>query len=110
MIIISLDPKRKLRCNDDNDLYRSDSQVVRASVSGAVDLGLILSGVKPMTLKLLSWLTLIIKGTVWKTIRQVYLLCGWERRSAAFPHFSVVDRWLVTPKRARCRVLIAFLC
>ena len=30
----------------------SDGQVVRASTSGAVDLGLILSQVKPMTLKL----------------------------------------------------------
>ena len=30
----------------------SDGRVVRASASGAVDLGLILSRVKPMTLKL----------------------------------------------------------
>ena len=46
-------------------------------------------------------LTLSIKGTVWRTSRQVYLLCRWERHLAGFPHLGLVDRWLATPKRAR---------
>ena len=46
-------------------------------------------------------LNLSIKGTVWRTSRQVYLLCRWERHLAGFPHLGVVDRWLATPKRAR---------
>ena len=78
----------------------------RASVSRAVDSGLIPSRVKPMTLKKnwysqLPCLTLSIKGTVWRTSRQVYLLYRWERHLAGFPHHGVVDRWLATPKRAR---------
>ena len=35
-----------------NDINSTDSRVVRASASGAVDSGLITSRVKPMTLKL----------------------------------------------------------
>ena len=43
----------------------SDGRVVRVSASGAVDLGLIPSRVKPMTLKIgMHCLTLNIKGTV----------------------------------------------
>ena len=45
-------------------------------------------------------LTLSIKVTVWRTSRQVYLLCRWEKHLAGFPHLSVVDRRLATPKRA----------
>ena len=47
-------------------------RVVRASASGAADLGLIPSPVKPMTLKLVSQLpclALSINGTVWRRIR-----------------------------------------
>ena len=49
----------------------------------------------------LPCLTLSIKGTVWRTSRQVYLLCRWEWHLAGFPHLGVVDRWPATPKRAR---------
>ena len=80
--------------------------MVKASASRAVDWVLIPSRVKPMTLKLVWYsqllcLTLSITGTVWRTSRQVRLLCHWERHLAGFPHFGVVDRWLATPKRAR---------
>ena len=76
--------------------------MVRAYASRAVDLGLIPSRVKPMTLKLVftaSCLTLSNKGTVWRTSRQVYLLCR-GKGTYGFSHLGVVDRWLATPKRA----------
>ena len=41
------------------------------------------------------------KEAVWKTSRQVYLLCRWKRHLAGFPHLGVVDRWQETPKCAR---------
>ena len=67
--------------------------------------GLIPSRVKPMTLKLVFTASLLdaqhFKGTVWRTSRQVYLLCRWERHLAGFPHLGVVDTWPATPKRAR---------
>ena len=47
----------------------------------------------------LPYLTLSVKGTVWRTSRQVYLLCRWERHLAGFPHLGVIDRWLAIPKR-----------
>ena len=74
----------------------------RASVSSAVDSGLIPSRIKPMTLKLVQLTCLMhsIKGTEWRTSRQVYLLRCWERHLVGFPHLGVVDRWLATPKRA----------
>ena len=40
-------------------LYSSDSRVIRASASGAVDLGLIPSRVKPMTLQLVFTASLL---------------------------------------------------
>ena len=85
--------------------------MVRASASGTVDLGLIPSRVKPMTLKLVFTalgLTLSIKRTVWRTSRQVYLLCHWERRLAESPHLGVIDRRPATFERARYRAFIAF--
>ena len=63
----------------------SEVRVVRTPASGAVDSGLIPSRVKPMILKLVlrpPCLTLSIKGAVWQTSRQVYLLCRWENRLA----------------------------
>ena len=48
-----------------------------------------------------AWRSSSIKGTVWRTSRQVYLLCRRERHLAGFPHLGVVARWLATPKRAR---------
>ena len=61
-------------------LNNTDGQTVRAS-SEAIDLGLIPSRVKPLTLKLVftaSYLTFGIKETVWRTSRQVYLLYRWK--------------------------------
>ena len=40
----------------------------------------------------LPCLTLSIKGSVWRTSPQVYLLCCWERHLARLPHLGVVDR------------------
>ena len=85
-----------------NYLTRSDGRVVRASAPGALNLGLISSRVKPMTLKLVftaSWLTLSIKSLVCRTSRQVYLLCRWKRHLAKFLHLDMVVRWSATPKR-----------
>ena len=82
----------------------SDGRVVKASASGAVDLGLIPCRVKPMTLKLIFTASLLDAphyGTVWRTSRQVYLLCRRERHLAGFPHLGVVNQWPATPKRAR---------
>ena len=36
---------------------------------------------------------------MWRTSRQVYLLCRWEKHLAGFPHLGVVDRWLATSKQ-----------
>ena len=49
----------------------------------------------------LPCLTLSIKGTVWRTSRQVYLLCRSKRHLAGFPHLGVVNRWPTTLKRVR---------
>ena len=87
--------------------------MVRASASRAVNLSLIPSRVKPM---IKNWctqllcLTLSIKRTLWRTSRQVYLLCRWERHLAGFFHLGVVDRWLTTPKRVRYSAFIALSC
>ena len=78
----------------------SDGRVVRAFASGAIHSGLIPIRVNPMTLKLVftaSLLDFSIKGTVWRTTPQVYLLCRWERHLTGFPHLGVVDRRLATP-------------
>ena len=89
----------------DDDNSSSDSRVARTSASGAVHLSLIPSLVKLVTLKLVFTASLLdalsIEATVWRTSRQVYLLCRWERHLAGFPHLGVVDRWPATPKRAR---------
>ena len=42
-----------------------------------------------------------ITGTVWRTCRQVYWSCRWERHLTGLLHLGVVDRWPVTPKRVR---------
>ena len=65
-----------------------------AFASEVADLGLILSRVKPMTLKLTFTASLLapsIKGTVWNTSRQMYLY-RWKRYTG-FLHLSVVDRF-----------------
>ena len=94
----------------------SDGRVIRASASGAVDLGLIRipSRGKPMILKLVFTVSLLdaqaLKGMVWRTSWQVYLLCRWERHLTGFPRLVVVDRWRTTCKRARYRADVAFSC
>ena len=82
----------------------SDGRVIRASASGAVDLGLIPSLVKPMTLKLVFTASLLDaqhRRTVKRMSWQVYSLRRWERHLAGFPHLGVVSRWMATPKQAR---------
>ena len=49
---------------------------------------------------------LSIKGTVWRTSRQVHLLCRFKRHLAGLRHLGGIYRWLATPKRAG---YIAFL-
>ena len=49
-----------------------------------------------------------LEGTVWRTSRQVYLLCHWGGHLAEFPHLGVVDRWPATPMRARYSAMVAF--
>ena len=91
----------------------SDDPAVGASASGAVDASLIPSRVKPMALKLVFTASLLIltliKGIVWRTSRQVYLLRRWERHLSWFSYLGVVGRRPTTPKRARYRALIAFV-
>ena len=90
-------------------MISSDGRVVSASVSGGVDLGLIPSWVKAMTsnwYSQLPCLTFSIKGTGWRTSRQVYL-CRWERHLPGFFHLVVVDKWPAVSQPARYGVLIA---
>ena len=57
----------------------------------------------------LPCLTLSIKGTVWRTSWQVYLLCVLLGKAlSGISHVRVMDRWPATPKRARYNALIAF--
>ena len=92
--------------HDSHDFDSLNSRVVRAFASRAIDLGLIPSRLKPMTLKsvftasLLDAVALNFIGSVWRTNRQVYLLCRWERHLAEFPHLRMVDRWPATPEQA----------
>ena len=66
-----------------------------ASVSCAVDTGLIPSRVKPMTLKLVFTASLLEQAGKFTS-------CAVGKGTlAGFPHLGVVDRWPVTPKRAR---------
>ena len=71
-------------------LNSSDDPVVRASASEVVDSGLIPSRVIPMTLKLVftaSLLDVQHYRAVWRTSRQVYLLCRWEDTQRDSPIF-----------------------
>ena len=87
------------------NLYRSDGRVIWNVCFWIGRLGLDSESGQTNDFKncysQLPCLTFSIKGTVWRTSRQVYLLCRWERHLTGFPHLSVVDRWLATPKRAR---------
>ena len=93
-------------------LQCSDGRVLSAPASETADSNLIPS--KPMNSKLVPYsllpcLTLDIKRTVWRTRRQVYLLCRLKRQLAGFPHLGVLKRWPAIPKQARYSALIAFL-
>ena len=78
----------------------SDGRMIRASDSEAVDSVLLPTRVKPMILKLVFTASLLDAQQCEGQWRQVYL-CRWERHLAEFPHLSVVERWLATPKGAR---------
>ena len=87
--------------------------MVRASASGAaVHSGFIPNRVKPMNLKLLLTASLPdahnLSKLLWRASRLLYLMRRWERHLAGFPHLGVVERWPVTPNRARYSALIAF--
>ena len=71
--------------------------MIRASASGAVDLGLIPSRVKPLTLKLVVTASLLDAQHSRDSMENKpasYLLCRWERYRylAGFSHLRVVDR------------------
>ena len=74
----------------------------RASTSASVDLGSIPSRVKPMTKKLVFTACQLDVQHLRESRQSllVYLLCRWKKHLTEFPHLSVVDRWLATPKRA----------
>ena len=56
----------------------------------------------------LPCLMVSVEWTVWRTSRQVYLLCHWEKHLVGFPHPRVIDKWPTTSKLARYSALIAF--
>ena len=76
----------------------------KVSASGSVDLSLIPSRVKPMTLKLVFTASLLdvqhLRGCVEKAGKFTCCAVG-KGTSRNSPHLSVVDRWPTTPKRAR---------
>ena len=76
----------------------------RASVSGAVDSGLISSRVKPMTLKLVFTASLLdaqhYKDSVENKPASLFVM-QLGKALSWIAHLGVVDRWLATPKRAR---------
>ena len=77
----------------------SAGRVVRASASGAVDSGLILSQVKPITLKLVFTASLLDAQHQRDGVENKpasLLVVPLERHLAGFPHVDVVelDRWL----------------
>ena len=96
----SISALKNFRCVDDAVVYKikfinsSDGRMNKASTVGAVHSGLIPSLVEPMTANCYSQLpclTLSIKGTVWRTSRQVYLLCRCkicEKILSGIPSFS----------------------
>ena len=80
--------------------------MVRASASEAVDLNLIPSRVKPMTLKLVFTASLLdvqaLKGQCEEQAGK-FTCCAAPSGKvlSGIPTFGVVDRWPATPKRAR---------
>ena len=80
----------------------------RASISGAVDSGLILSLVKPMTVKLV-FTTSLLDAQHSVGNKPASLLVPLGKAFSGIPLLGVVNQWLVTPKRARYSALIALL-
>ena len=85
------------------ELNSSDGLVVRVYASRAVDLSLILSRVKPMTLKLIFTASLLDAQHSRDNVenKPASLLVPLERHLVGLPHLGVIDRWLATPKQAR---------
>ena len=83
-----------------------------AFASGAADLGLVPSRVKPMTVKLAFTAFPFDAPSEGKSVEDkpasLLVVSLKYRPLAGFPHLKVIDRWLATPKRARYSALIAF--
>ena len=76
--------------------------MIRASASGAVDLGLIPGRVKPMTIKMVFTASLLDAQHYTDSVEnKPASLLGLKMHLAGFPHLGVVDRWPATPQRAR---------
>ena len=79
--------------------------------SGAVDLGLTPSRVKPMSLKLLFAVSLLDaqhqRDSVKNKLATLPAMSLGQTLNG-IPHRRVVDKWLATPKRARYYAFIAF--
>ena len=73
--------------------------MVEASASGAVDSGLILSRVKPMTL-ILVFTASLLDAQHHRDSVENKLASRWEKHLAEFPHLRVVGGWPTTPKPA----------
>ena len=88
-----------------SSLNSSDVQVVKAFASEALDLGLIPSRVKPMTLKSIFTSSLLdllqLRDSVENKRASLLVVPLGKALSGITPSCRQVDRWLATPKRAR---------
>ena len=78
--------------------------MIRPSASGAADLGLIPSRVKPMTTKLAFTASLLDAQHSRDSVENKpasLLVVPLGQALSGIPHLGVVDRWPATPKRAR---------
>ena len=78
--------------------------MIRASASGAVDLGLIPGRVKPMTIKMVFTTSLLDAQHYTDSVENKpasLLVVPLGNALAAFPHLGVVVRWPAIPQRAR---------
>ena len=78
--------------------------MVRASASGALDLDLVPSRVKPMTLKLILTASLLDAQHQRDSVKNKpasSLVVPLRKALSGFPHLGGVYRWLATLKRAR---------
>ena len=82
----------------------SDGRVVRASASGAVDSGLILSRIKPMTLKLVSTASLLDAQYLRDSVENKpasLLVVPLRKVLRGIPPSWCGRQMMATPKRAR---------